>query len=246
MSEAQEPSAPVAPPPRSWQKMIAWQDEVTRRDESAEDNAWLVTYLDMLTLLLTLFVVMLAYSSFRPDRFTELTEAVRTETASPAAQHPAPEPPSAAQRLADQFAVELERAGLLEDVAMRVEDLRLTLQIQERILFSSGSAELNAQGESLLAGLVPMFQAPGRLISVEGHTDDVPIRTAQFPSNWELSAARASRVVRHLVEQGVPAPRLRAIGYGETRPVEKNETAEGRASNRRVALVIDLAAAQGN
>jgi chemotaxis protein MotB len=75
---------------------------------------------------------------------------------------------------------------------------------------------------------------------VEGHTDPVPISTLQFPSNWELSAQRATTVLRYLVRAGVPAERLRAVGYADTRPVADNSTPEGRAKNRRVALVVHL------
>ena len=76
-------------------------------------------------------------------------------------------------------------------------------------------------------------------ITIEGHTDNVPIATVQFPSNWELSAVRATTVLRLFNERGVGAERLTAIGYGETRPVETNITAEGRARNRRVSILID-------
>ncbi len=216
---------PASPRKRLWRDVIAWQDDVTRRDGD-DDNAWLTTYLDLITLLLILFVVMLAFSTFEPDRFTEPQPVAAAEAGieATAGAPVASRQDGPAQRLANQFAVELEQSGLGDEVSMRVENLRLTLQIQERILFSSGSAELNEQGARLLARLVPMFQEPGRMISVEGHTDDVPIRTGQFPSNWELSAGRASRVVRLLIEQGVPEARLRAIGYGHTRPVADNES----------------------
>jgi chemotaxis protein MotB len=77
-------------------------------------------------------------------------------------------------------------------------------------------------------------------LSVEGHTDNVPIQTARYPSNWELSSARAARVTRKLIEQGVAADRIRAIGYGDTRPRSENDSAEGRAKNRRVTFVLQV------
>jgi chemotaxis protein MotB len=90
----------------------------------------------------------------------------------------------------------------------------------------------------VLDRLVPVLNARRTPIAVEGHTDDVPIKTARFPSNWELSSARASTVVRQLQSAGVAPSRLRAVGFGETRPVAGNHTPEGRAKNRRVVLVL--------
>lgn len=237
-----------APRPRNWQKRIAWQDDIIRRGDGEEDNAWLLTYLDMLTLLITVFVVMLAYSTFEPDKFTRMKEAV-SEEISKAPKPASPQPPDArpdpARQLAQRLASQLGKSGLQDLVKMDIEESRLTLQIQEKILFPSGGAELNPQGGQVLERLAPMFMAPGQMISVEGHTDNVPINTAMFPSNWELSSSRASRVVRYLAERGVPTNRLRAIGYGEMRPLADNASEQGRSINRRVSIVIDLAVVKG-
>lgn len=224
--------------------MVAWQDDVTRRGGGEEDMAWLITYLDMMTLLLTLFVVMLAYSTFQPDKFSRLKESLSEEISKeskPAPKKPDDARPDPVEQLAQRLAQQLGQAGLSDAVKMDVEDRRLTLQMQEKILFASGHAELNEQGIKVLARLAPMFMAPGQMISVEGHTDNVPISTGAFPSNWELSVSRASRVVRYLAERGVPANRLRAIGYGETRPLVDNSDEQARTANRRVSIVIDLA-----
>lgn len=239
-----EVERPEPPPPQTWQKMVAWQDEITRRGEGEEDTAWLITYLDMMTLLLTLFVVMLAYSTFQPDKFTRLEEGLSEEiagTAKAAVKEPADAVPDPVAELAQRLGQQLVKDGLADAVKMELEDRRLTLQLQEKILFPSGQAELNAQGIGLLDRLAPSFMAPGQMISIEGHTDNVPISTDTFPSNWELSAARATRVVRYLAERGVPVNRLRAIGYGETRPLADNAEDAGRMANRRVSIVIDLA-----
>lgn len=245
MTQDETPVEPVeGPPTQLWQKMVAWQDEVTRHRDSEEDNAWLITYLDMMTLLLTLFVVMLAYSTFDPDKFTRLKQELSEESGK-AAKTPAKKTdeanPDPAEQLAQRLARQLVRAGLGDAVKMEVEDRRLTLQMQEKILFSSGHAELNEQGLKVLERLVPSFMAPELMISVEGHTDNVPISTGAFPSNWELSVARASRVVRYLADHGVPGNHLRAVGYGQTRPLADNTGELGRSVNRRVSIVIDLA-----
>ncbi len=117
----------------------------------------------------------------------------------------------------------------------------VTIEINDSILFSPGLARLqpeSAYALQVVAGVLADSDFP---ITIEGHTDNVPISTAQFPSNWELSAVRATTVLRLFNEVGVGAERLTAIGYGDTRPVEANFTAEGRARNRRVSILIDSA-----
>ncbi|GAB4175083.1 MAG: flagellar motor protein MotD [Rhodocyclaceae bacterium] len=115
----------------------------------------------------------------------------------------------------------------------------VTVEINASVLFAVGDARLAppaANALRLLAGVIARADLP---VTVEGHTDDTPIATAQFPSNWELSVVRASSVVRLFVEAGVPARRLTATGYGEQRPVADNASSAGRARNRRVAILIE-------
>jgi chemotaxis protein MotB len=144
-----------------------------------------------------------------------------------------------------QRTLETEMRQAIESKDITISELqgRLTVDILDRVLFDSGEATLKTEGEAVLrrvAGVLAQF--PNRQIHVIGHTDNVPIRAgarARFASNWELSAARAIAAVRFLSEQaGVDARRLGALGYGEFRPVADNATAEGRARNRRIALVV--------
>ncbi|HBP78262.1 MAG TPA: flagellar motor protein MotB, partial [Halomonas sp.] len=114
----------------------------------------------------------------------------------------------------------------------------VTLRIDDSLLFPSGSDVLTPQGQVVLERLSPVLQAFDGQISVEGHTDNVPIATARFPSNWELSVGRAIAVVRQLERQGIAISRMRAVGYADTQPMESNATAEGRAANRRVELLL--------
>ena len=114
----------------------------------------------------------------------------------------------------------------------------LTLRIADNLLFASGQAELRYEGMILLSQLANVLQNFAGEVSVEGHTDNVPINTARFPSNWELSAARAISVLLFLEQDGIAADRMRAIGYADTRPLQSNETPQGRASNRRVELIL--------
>ncbi|MGD8362343.1 MAG: OmpA family protein [Gemmatimonadota bacterium] len=116
---------------------------------------------------------------------------------------------------------------------------RMVINLPQDILFASGSADLGSDGRGTLgevAGVLAEFT--DRRFQVEGHTDDRPISTSQFPSNWELSAARALSVVKLLVAQGVPPANLSGAGYGEYQPVGTNETADGRRLNRRIEIVM--------
>lgn len=119
---------------------------------------------------------------------------------------------------------------------------KLTLSMVEKILFDSGSAEIKKEGKKVLDRVVEILKnVKDRQINIEGHTDNVPIspRLAQkFPTNWELSTARATNVVRYLQEKGIDPALLSATGYGEYRPVASNDTEEGRAKNRRIEIVL--------
>lgn len=131
-------------------------------------------------------------------------------------------------------------APLVEDGQVRVmqNERGVRVEINANVLFSSGEATLHEESGKALKAVAQVLQNGDQIIQVEGHTDDKPITTSRFPSNWELSAVRATSVVRLLVDNGVAASRLTAVGYGENHPVEPNDTEEGRARNRRVTLMI--------
>ena len=133
----------------------------------------------------------------------------------------------------------LERLGAQVAVIKSGDALRF--RINSELLFTPGEASLTPQGLRLLDTLLPTFNlAVDRHIVVEGHTDDTPINTAKFPSNWELAAGRASSVVRHLQSRGLNPTRLSATGYAQTRPIESNRTLQGQRANRRVDLILVL------
>ena len=114
----------------------------------------------------------------------------------------------------------------------------VVVDINASALFEQGDATLQRSAVRSLSAVAKVLEPGTQAIEVEGHTDDIPIFTPQFPSNWELSAARASSVVRLFIDQGVAAERLRAVGLASYHPISSNETAEGRVRNRRVTVTI--------
>jgi chemotaxis protein MotB len=139
------------------------------------------------------------------------------------------------QSLVEQLEEEVSR-GQIE-----IQQLQGRLQIRalERILFDSGRAQIKSEGRSVLAAVAQQLRKKqGYEIRIEGHTDNIPISTRDFPSNWELSCARAARVLRFLVEKGLAAERMSAVGFGPHRPIDTNDTREGRARNRRIEIVL--------
>ncbi|MGE0081682.1 MAG: flagellar motor protein MotB [Thiohalomonadaceae bacterium] len=222
----------------------------TGKGSTSEESSWLITYLDMVTLMLVLFVVLLAYTrpeaeeglhwkqgsifemvNYRnPSIVPSLNEHLPVSTLGTSE----PVPPDVPDALEEAIAKGRE----LEGVELHVKAGIVELRVRDGVLFESGEAELHRDGRRLLDRLAPMLaNTPGR-IAVEGHTDNVPIDNDLFPSNWELSAARASGVVRYLIGRGLRPERLQAVGFADTRPVATNDTATGRAQNRRVSLVI--------
>jgi chemotaxis protein MotB len=193
-----------------------------REDDSnpLHDATWLYSYADLMTQLLIFSIIMLAVLGLK-------------------------KPDSEQQRKRDQLveAVEqierfVEQTGLSDSLAVDRAADRLVIRMKSAILFREGQAALTQEAERVLSGLTPVLaRAPSRL-RVEGHTDDVAIHSAAFPSNWELSTARALSVVRYLEEHGIGRDRLSVAGYGEFHPLVPNDGAERRALNRRVEIVL--------
>jgi len=141
-------------------------------------------------------------------------------------------------RIAEQFASALE--SFIEDdlVEVKKNDLWVEIEIKSELLFASGDAALQSKATPVLKKISEVLQATSNVIYVEGHTDNIPIETIEFPSNWDLSSARAVSVARELVYSGTNPARLAAVGYGDNHPIADNKSSEGRFKNRRVTLVL--------
>jgi chemotaxis protein MotB len=253
-------------------------------EESAE--RWLLTYADMITLLMALFMVLFSISSVNVSKFKTLQQALKeafsgqilpggrslettgtTESQShvpnptaatsvmPFSLEPRPSSlrttPGGAHAAAQQEQANFERLkqeveayahqhGLSSYVQAVIEPRGLVIRLlTDKLLFASGKATLAPAATPLLEKISSLINIDHvHPIAVEGNTDDVPIHTGEFPSNWELSTARASTVVNFLIAQGVAPKRLSAIGYAEQHPIASNSTTDGRARNRRVEIVM--------
>jgi chemotaxis protein MotB len=229
-----------------------------KHEEHENHERWLVSYADFITLLFAFFVVMYSISAVNEGKFRTVSESIK------AALNPMQSPPVSAKPFqigeskttAVQPSVQANREKVIQrlqvvtksagkSVKMFVEPAseqrvgEIVLTISDHVLFKPGEATLQPDALPFLRGLADVLVELDRHVKIEGHTDNVPIRTAQFPSNWELSASRAVMIVRVLSElYGVPASHLAAIGYGETRPLTANLDPEQRAKNRRVEVII--------
>lgn len=147
-----------------------------------------------------------------------------------------------AQARLETFRAMLERFNAMiasGKLRVRIVRNRMVVELAENILFDSGRADLKAEGQEALSEVADVLQSiAGRDFQIAGHTDDVPIKSRRFPSNWHLATARAVTVTEFLAEHGVDRNRLSAAGYADTQPVTPNDTPEGRAQNRRIEIVL--------
>lgn len=236
-----------------------------RRDAGAEHSRrerWLVSYADFITLLFAFFVVMYAMSSFQTARTRDATPppGAATSGASVVLAHDASlvqRPVVVPGRVADEAERDAAhlKAQRLKALATALEaalapieahgPLRVShsprgiaVEIGASALFSPAEARLQEEAVKVLGTAARVLAAADNAVRIEGHTDSLPIATEQFPSNWELSAARASAVARLFVDSGVAANRIGVTGFADNRPVESNQTPEGRSRNRRVTLLV--------
>lgn len=229
--------AESAGPPRRRQRRS--QADPTRwhldAAEEAESEGWLITYLDLITLMLVMLVVLLAFG-----RSTALPEPGAAAQAPAGADSVGSAVPAAVKpdvEGADPWR-DLPRDHFGDEVELIVNAESISFRINDAILFPSGEAELGNSGVRVLERLLPTLAATPHQLIVEGHTDDQPIGTLRFPSNWELSTARAARVVRYFERRGIDPARLRATGYAATRPIADNRDPQQRSRNRRVELIL--------
>ena len=229
-------------------------------EEHGNHERWLLTYADLITLLLALFMMLYAMSVLDLRKYQAFQEAftqgmgghktqandIAPETPNPVTIPSATPVPDASKaldqeelkKLKKKLEKQLKDAGLQDEVQLELQSRGLVMNVVSGVLFDSASATLTKQGEALLGSLEVVFASVSNQLVVEGHTDPRPISSSQFPSNWELSTARATAVLRDLIKEGIRDTRLSAAGYADTRPRASNATETGMARNRRVDIVI--------
>ncbi|MCG4453674.1 flagellar motor protein MotD [Pseudomonas sp. MMS21-TM103] len=231
-------------------------------EEHENHERWLVSYADFITLLFAFFVVMYSMSSVNEGKYKILSDSLtgvfnqpdraikpipvgdeRPRTTEPDRSlvdedEQASQPADSLQSIADSM--RLAFAGLIDSKQLKVSgnELWIEIELSSSLLFPSGDALPNNAAFDLIEKIAKILAPYENPVHVEGFTDNLPIKTAQYPTNWELSASRAASIVRMLAMDGVNPGRLASVGYGEFQPVADNATADGRARNRRVVLVV--------
>jgi len=232
-------------------------------EDSENHERWLISYADFITLLFAFFVVMYAVSVVNAGKYKVLSDAlgdafggrgaatrndasVETEPlALPLSNIIAHKRLEAAKRERERLDLLARKlnsvlAPLVNSGKVRVTQTArgITVEINASVLFDEGDAGLAGNARETLAAVAGLLKDDPHAIEVEGHTDTTPISNAAFPSNWELSAVRATTVVRLFIENGVPERRLAAVGRGANQPIASNDDPAERARNRRVAVTI--------
>jgi chemotaxis protein MotB len=232
-----------------------------RKEPESSGGGWLTTYADLVTLLFAFFVLLYAFSQVEQEKFDIIAsslnavlngkgyELIENEAKPPTPDNPTnPEDPTGndptadsqtKDRLVSQLTALIEELELDDYVDIQVEDEFVSLTIRDAVVFDSGSADVKAEGRTILLEISRIFETLNNDILIEGHTDNIPINTPEYPSNWELSLDRALNVMYFFVDvSGLEEDRFGVVGFGENQPIADNDTPEGREQNRRVNILI--------
>jgi chemotaxis protein MotB len=218
-------------------------------------SAWLMTYADLITLILVFFVLLFAISNESMKKLTETLKSfeitIGTETPNTRLFDIIDTSSLERERKLDQL-IGLREADILREInsfigrknlenniEARFAEGKIILSVEGNVLFNSGSVDLLEGAYYILEEIVQIIRNnPTYDVDIQGHTDDRPISTEKFASNWELSAIRATTVLRYLIEKGISEEILTATGFADLRPVAGNDTQKGRSKNRRVEFVL--------
>ncbi|MEN6616145.1 MAG: OmpA family protein [Syntrophorhabdus sp.] len=225
-----------------------------KRKPEEHDNLerWLITYADLITLLLAFFIMMYTFSKHDSQKYREVTGHLKTIfTGGSSVAGPGAKPGT------DPFDIPLKTSGSSGDVKERLEkeitkvtgnesrisvisdERGIVIRVLDEAFFDPGKADLKQGAKKTLDSIAPVINSVGNPVRVEGHTDNKPISTVEFRSNWELSVRRATEVVRYFIEEHDVVPRrISAVGYAEYHPVAPNNTGENRSRNRRIEIIV--------
>ncbi|TCI31258.1 flagellar motor protein MotB [Exiguobacterium sp. SL-10] len=224
-------------------------------------EGWLIPYADLLTLLLALFIVLFASSNVDQTKLEKMSQSfsqvfsggtsvfqastasnsdISRTTKTDTTSNPRTYELAKLDELKEEVNQYIQKNGLEDEIKATINSSGLVLTIQDRALFSMGEATLDADARAVARSISGILeQAGNREIVVSGHTDNIPINTARFPSNWELSSARATAFMRGLLTNDALNPsQFTLASYGEYKPIATNDTEDGRSKNRRVEVLI--------
>jgi len=218
-----------------------------------DDNSktWLTTYADLITLMLTFFIILFSMTTMELDKFKSMSKAIKegfgnkalrtTETNEMATKgNYNKEVDDLKQTLLDDVKSFAEKNHIDKSIIITMENGHLVIRIKENVFFAVGTADLYNTAYPILDDIVLVIKNYKKFrVDIAGHTDDRPINNLRFPSNWELSAHRATSVLRYFIELGIDPHRLTATGYGDIMPLVPNTNLENRNQNRRVEFVMD-------
>ncbi len=224
-----------------------------------DDANWLITYADLMTILLVFFVLLYSLAFFEKEKYEERIEVIMRQLKQDQESKGGMELFDLSADLNRKISLEditglrsrekalfkkinkfVRKTNLDKNITAESRNGKIILTVSGETLFSSGSARLNPSALPAFNRMIQIFdQFPEFVINIKGHTDNIPISTQAFPSNWELSAIRATTVLKHLISKGISPQRLTATGYGDIIPRVPNTTDENRDRNRRVEFVLE-------
>ena len=217
------------------------QIKPSRKGDDDDTEAWLMTYADTITLLMAFFVILFSLAEPDKEKFKHLAAQFRMEGFSQVVR------PSEAKELKKKLQLMLEDSGFDQYAGVTETDKAIEIELASSAFYESGTARFSAKAIPVLEQLaqnLKKFEKSAMVIEIEGHTDDSPISTARFPSNWELSGARASNVARYLIAKGIAPGMLRSVALADTKPKAQNRDAAGnpipanQELNRRVVVKV--------
>ncbi len=227
-----------------------------RKHNEEHENAerWLLTYADLITLLLAFFIMMYVFSKKDAQKYDEVASHLKTifsggtglaGKGSVTAASPIDMPSKGASsgEIKRQLESELMDSNRNkpggENISVLSDERGIVIRVLDKAFFDEGKAELKDGAKGALDKIVPIIKSVDNHVRIEGHTDNVPINTNEFKSNWELSVRRATEVVRYFVEKrGLPPERISATGYAEYRPIVQNNSPKNKSLNRRIEIIV--------
>jgi chemotaxis protein MotB len=228
-----------------------------KTEEEHENNErWLITYADLITLLLAFFIMMYVFSKKDAQKYEEVVGHLKTiftggastpGQAKAATLVPFDLPIKMAQGSSEEVQKKLEgelksltdNGASQKNISVFVDERGVVIRILDKAFFDEGKADFKEKAKSALDKIVPVLKSTNNNMRIEGHTDNVPIGTREFRSNWELSVRRATEVVKYFIEKYDFSPeKISAVGYASYRPIAPNDTVENRALNRRIEIII--------